>query len=183
MEIFGYQWLIDRWKVSLTELGWRRLGVARDASDAVGGYAEVVFVHGHVEETVVTPIGAPRVTPDPELLASFADAVADHRYFVVKLVLKNTDVLGVNSTIVIVLEVLGYMNTARDGSVSVKLGFHLVNTLDFVVFTNVVLSVCDGCAVFKSGVTLSWRGSGAVTAHVNWFAEAALEIVGNVLHA
>jgi hypothetical protein len=102
---------------------------------------------------------------------------------VVKLVLKNTDVLGVNSTIVIILEVLGYMNTARDGSVSVKLGLHLVNTLDFVVFTNVVLNVCDGRAVFKSGVTLSWRGSGAVTAHVNWFAEAALEIIGDVLHA
>lgn len=75
------------------------------------------------------------------------------------------------------------MNTARDRSVSVKLGFHLVNTLYFVVFTNVVLSVCYGCAVFKSGVTFSWRGSLAVTAHVNWFAEVTLEIVSDVLHA
>ena len=101
----------------------------------------------------------------------------------VELVLEDTDVLRVNAAIVVVFEVLSHVDTARDGAMSEELGLHLVNTLNIVILANIVLGILDCGAILKSRVTLCWRGSGAVTANVDWFAEAVLKVVGNVLHA
>lgn len=80
-------------------------------------------------------------------------------------------VLRVNSlAIVIVVEVVRGVNTARDGAV-LELSLHLISTFDIVVFADVVAGhVSDGCAAFDATLTYCRGRSVAITAHINGLA-------------
>ena len=55
------------------------LGVCGSSSETVPLDTEVVLVHGHVEEAVVTPVGSPGVATDPVLLLGVSsDTVANN---------------------------------------------------------------------------------------------------------
>ena len=58
-------------------LGVRILHVRRNASGAVGLDKQIVRVHLHVEESVVSPVGAPRIATDPILLTILVNTVAN----------------------------------------------------------------------------------------------------------
>jgi hypothetical protein len=62
----------------------------------------------------------------------------------------NTNVLGVDTTIVIVFEVVCDMDAARNGTMESKLSFHLVSSLDVVVITDIVNSISNTPTVLKS---------------------------------
>ena len=157
--------------------------VSGGASEAVGVDAKVVLVHGHVEEAVVTPVGSPRVAADPVLLTSlWVLAVASDRDLVVDE--READLLGVDvGAIVVVLEVLGGVDTARDGAVSVELSLHLVDAGKRVVLADVVLLVLDGDAAIEASLANRGRRPGAVTADVNVLAHVVDEVVSGVLLA
>ena len=157
--------------------------VGGGASEAVGVDAKVVLVHGHVEEAVVTPVGSPRVAADPVLLTSlWVLAVASDRDLVVDE--READLLGVDvGAIVVVLEVLGGVDTARDGAVSVELSLHLVDAGKRVVLADVVLLVLDGDAAIEASLANRGRRPGAVTADVNVLAHVVDEVVSGVLLA
>ena len=165
------------------------LGVGGGSSNTVLGDAKVVTIHAEVEETVVTPVGSPRVATDPVLLASVGvSAVADDGDLVVDQ--REEDLLRVDVVAntfldanVVLLEVGGSVDTARDGSVEVELLHHGVLSADGVVLGNVVLGVVDSPAVVERVIALSVGRPGAVTADINVLAHTALEVVGGVLLA
>ena len=119
------------------------------------GNTEVVSVHRHVEEAVITPVGSPGVAANPVLLTSFIYAIPDDRDLVVEDVHERTDVFRVYTTIVVVFKVVGGVNTARDGTVQSELSFHLISSLDVVVVTDIVSNICDGYTVLKTGIISS----------------------------
>jgi len=102
---------------------------------------------------------------------------------VIEQVLLHTDVLGIDASVVVPLEVIGYVNTAGYGSMQGQLGLHLVNTLDVVVVTDVVDGILNGPAVFHTSIGSSWNWWLAVSANVNSSAFATLEVISDVLHA
>ena len=73
------------------------------------------------------------------------------------------------------------MNTARDRSVKSELSLHLVDALDAVIIINVIYSVLDSPTV--TCLTFSRRRPSAITANINWAAEAILQVVSDILHA
>ena len=166
-----------------------RLGVGGGTSNAVGLNGKIVLVHGHVEEAEVTPVGAPRVAANPVTLASSGiftvandrDLVVDHgeehllRVDVVALSFGNTNVGS--------LKVVSRMDTTRDGTVLVEFSHHLVLALDLVVLADIVLLVLNSSAVVEALIALGIRRPGAVTADINVFTIASLEVVSSVLLA
>jgi len=158
------------------------LGVGRCSGEAVPLDAEIVLVHVYVEETIVAPVGAPRVASNPVLLAFSSDAVTNNRDLVVEQ--NEMDLLRVNgSSIVIPLEVVGDVNTTRDGTV-LELSFHLVGSLDIPVLANVVANVrSDSCTVCKTVITYSRRRSVAVAADIDCGTRASNIVVSNIVHA
>ena len=97
---------------------------------------------------------------------------------------READLLGVDvGAIVVVLEVLGGVDTARDGAVSVELSLHLVDAGKRVVLADVVLLVLDGDAAIEASLANRGRRPGAVTADVNVLAHVVDEVVSGVLLA
>merc|ERR1719266_619643 len=90
-------------------LGTVWLVVGGDSSNAVLLDSEVILVHLHVEESVVSPVGTPGVTANPVFGSIFADTVADDRDSVVD---QADGLLGVDATVVVVLEVVSGVDTA-----------------------------------------------------------------------
>ncbi len=115
------------------------LGVGWSSSNAISVDSEVVLVHRHVEEAVVTPVGTPRVTTDPIFLTGGGIlSIADNGDLVVDQ--REEDVLRVNvGSIVGILELIGGVDSARDRSVCEELSLHLVYASNRVVFADVVL--------------------------------------------
>jgi len=160
-------------------LSW--LLVAWNTGGAVLGDAEiVVLLHGHLEETVLAPVGTPGVSADPVLLAGVGDAPSNYSDLVVDLwegVVLLVDTSGVG------LELVGSLDTARDWAVLVDLLLHLFGTGESVVVRSIVLLVINSPA-FVLAVLSNWAWwPGAVLAHVDGFASEALWIMGNVLLA
>lgn len=156
------------------------LGVGRNTGNAVSLDAEIVTAHLHVEEAVDTPVGSPRVTADPVLLASRGvSGVADHRDLVVNH--WESNFLGVDAAGVF-FEGVRDVDTAGDGSICGELGLHLRFALDTVVVANVVLGVLYSFAAFDATLIFLGRWPGAVTAYVDVFG-MALKVIRDVLHA
>jgi len=162
----------------LSGLG-RRLGVGGNSGNTVFLDAEAVTAHGHLEETVDSPVGTPRVTAPPEGSAvslnaesSDGDLVVDER---------ESDLLGVDTSGV-EFESVGDMDTTRDGSVLGDLSLHLSNTLDLVMVSDVVSFRSNGSASFHARLTRSRWGRGAVTALIDG-RHSRLQVEGSVLHA
>ena len=155
------------------------LFVRRGASNAVALDSEIIVVHVHVEEAVVTPVGAPTVAANPILLAFRSHTEANDRDFMVKS--DEVDLLLVDRCAIIVgVEVVGGVDTARDGSV-LELSLHLDSTLHVVVLVDVVAShIGDGGATFDARITNSGRRPSAVTAHINGLA-ASRDIVERLI--
>jgi len=144
----------------LSGLG-RRLGVGGNSGNTVFLDAEAVTAHGHLEVAVDSPVGAPRVTAPPEgsaiglfAEASDGDLVVDER---------ESDLFRVN-TILVVLESVSDVDTARDGSVRHDFGLHLRNTFDLVMVSDVVSLGGNSSAATKSSFTGSRWGRGAIAA-------------------
>ena len=175
--------------VSLGEFLHAGLGVGGDTGKTVGLDAEVVAVHGHVEEAVVAPVGTPGVATDPVLLASGGvlavtndgDLVVDHGEADVLRV--DVVALSLGDANVFCLEFVSGMNTTRDGTVLEELGHHLVLAGDGVVLADVVLLVLDSGAVLHAGLALGGRRPGAVTADIDVSAHAVNQVEGGVLLA
>jgi hypothetical protein len=67
------------------------------------------------------------------------------------------------------------VNTARNWTVGIKLGLHLVRTLNVIVVGHVVLDVRLNCeASIKTVLIRSGWWPGAVTAYVDWRAFTSL---------
>ena len=98
---------------------------------------------------------------------------------------REENVLGVDgSTVVLSLEFLSGVDTARDRTVGVKLGHHLIGTSKAVMVTNVVhLIRGDSSAAILTIITLRGRRPGAVTADISCFAHAVDEVICNILLA
>ena len=91
------------------------------------------------------------------------------------------DIFFVNSTIVVLLKVVGGLDTARDWTVLVKLSLHLVDSREAVVKGDIVLLVVDGPTFVLAGFAdWAWWPC-AVFADVDWF--ALCNVVGLVLLA
>ena len=162
--------------------GCSGLGVARCPGEAIPLDAEIVFVHVDVEETIVSPVRAPRVASNPVFLAFSRNAVANNRDLMIEQDERNF--LRVNvGAIVIVLEVVSNMNTTRNGTI-LELSLHLVSSSDFPVLTDVVANIrSDSCAVFKTVITNFWRRSMAVATDIDRGARASNIVEGDVVHA
>ena len=163
-------------QVSLGEdlLGLNRLLEGWFTGNAVSLNTEVVCVHVHVEETIVSPVGAPRVATDPVFLAFLGHTVSHDRDLVIEE--QEFDIILVNAAIVVVIEVVGSVDTAGDGAV-LELGLHHLSTLHVVIFADVVaVHVSDGGASLDATFSNRGRGSSAVTAHIDGLA-AAIDIV------
>ena len=167
-----------------SSLGW--LGVGRNTSDAVVLDLEVIGVHLHVEEAVVTPVGSPGVAADPVLFAVIGNTVADDGNLVVdhipRLSLLGVDTV-IDAEIVVELEGVSGVDTAAHRTVGSKLSLHLVSTSDVVVLADVVASVLNGDASFDTRLTLSGRRPCAVTADVDVSANIILIVIGLVICA
>jgi len=89
--------------------------------------SKVIDVHGHFEESVLSPVGSPGVSSDPVLLFRvFVVAVSDNRDFVIEFnVIK---VLGVDASSVILLKVISCLDSAADWSIQVEFLLHVVGT-------------------------------------------------------
>ena len=171
------------------EGGLSRLGVLGDSGETVGLDSEVGagLTHGEVEEAVVTPVGAPGVSSLPVALAgggvdtvtNNGDLVVDHGE--ADSLLVDVVALTLNNLVVGGLEEISGVDTAGDGTVSGKLGLHLILTLDRVVIADVVLLVLNSLAVSISWLTI--RGRGAVTADIVVCAHLSLQVEGRVLLA
>ena len=175
---------------SLGELGsvcGLRVGWGTGEAIRLDGEVGALITHGQVEEAVVAPVGAPRVATDPVLFAGGGVlAVTDDGDLVVDL--GESDGLSVdvvsltfNNSVVLGLEGVGGLNTARDGAVGVKLSHHVVFAFDLVVVSHIVLSVVNSTAVGISSFTFTWWG--AVTADIVVRAHAVNQVVGSVLLA
>jgi len=99
--------------------------------------------------------------------------VVNHREF---------EVLRIDTT-QIVVEVVGGVDTAADGTVEEEFSLHLVSTSDMVVLRSIVLGVVHGGAAVETIVTLSGRRPGAVSAEINVLAHAVDKVVSSVLLA
>ena len=97
--------------------------------------------------------------------------------------LRESNDLRVDTTLVVLLPVVSSVDTARDGTVSVKLSLHLIGTSQGVVLTDVVSNIgSDSEAVLKTVIIgLGWAPK-AVTALIHRCA-LVLQVVGNVLLA
>jgi hypothetical protein len=159
------------------------LGVGWSSSNAISVDSEVVLVHRHVEEAVVTPVGTPRVTTDPIFLTGGGIlSIADNGDLVVDQ--REEDVLRVNvGAIVGILELISGVDSARDRSVCEELSLHLVYASNRVVFADVVLWVLNGGAIGQTIIALSRGRSMAVTADIDVGAHASLKVECSVLLA
>ena len=90
--------------------------------------------------------------------------------------------LGVDSASVVVLKLFGGMDSARNGTVEVEFGLHLISTVEAVVVSDVVLGVLDSPAVLESVLSFGRRRPGAISADVQVRA-GTLEVVGGILFA
>ena len=159
-------------KVSLDEghlvIGWSIVGW--DSRVAVHLDTEVVVSSDwELEEAHLTPVGSPRVSTNPVFFTGvLGGSPSDNGDLVVQLWLG--DILLVDSTIVLLLELVGSLNTARDRTVLVQLSLHLVDSGKSVVKRNVVFLVVNSPAFVLASLTFwAWR-PGAVLALVNWSA-------------
>jgi len=166
----------------LDGLGTVSSGIGRvswDTSSAVLLNTQVVSVHLHAEEASFSPVGAPRVTTDPELLPESGHTVADNGDFVVDK--HEIKVLGVDTASVCV-EFGSGVDTTRDRTVLSEVGLHLISTGQVVILIDVVFVVGHSVTAVETVVTnWGWR-PGAVTALVNWL-NSSLQVISNVLHA
>jgi len=164
--------------------GW--LLVGWDSGNAVLLDSEVILAHLHVEEAVVTPVGSPGVAADPVFSAVLHHSVADDGDLVVdhipRLSLLGVDTV-IDAEIVVVLEIIGSVDTAAHRTVGSKFSLHLVSTFDVVVLTDVVAGVLNGNAAFFTRLTLSGRRPCAVTAYVDGSANIFLIVVGLIICA
>ena len=162
------------------------LGVGRNTSDAVVLDLEVIGVHLHVEEAVVSPVGSPGVAADPVFSTVLHNAVADDGDLVVdhvpRLSLLRVDTV-IDAEIVGGLEGVGGVDTAAHRSVGSKLSLHLISTSDIIVLADVVASVLNGNAAVEAILTLSGRRPCAVTADVDVSANIHLIVVGLIVSA
>ena len=135
----------------------------------------------HAEEAHLTPVGAPRVSADPVLLAGrLIDTIANDGDFVVDT--GEQEVLGVDTTGVSI-ELLGGIDTAGDGTVLVDLGLHLLGTGEAVVVGSIVVLVVDSRALVLAGLADGARRPGAVLALVDGAAPEGLRVLSDVLLA
>jgi len=93
---------------------------------------------------------------------------------------RELNVFRVNSTLVVIDEVVGHVDAAADGAVLNKLGFHLLDTSNVVVLANVVFLVGNGAAVGDVTINLG-DGGHAVSAHIEVTAGALEEVCSFVL--
>jgi len=100
---------------------------AGNAGSAITLNTQVVLVHLDAEETVLTPVSAPRVAANPVLLAILSHTVANNRNFVVQV--NKSELLRVDTTVVS-FEIAGCLNAAADWTMLSKFRLHLVNTDD-----------------------------------------------------
>ena len=93
------------------------------------------------------------------------------------------DDFRVDTTVVVVVEVVGGVDTARDGSV-LEGSLHLVGTFDVVVLADVVEGVVsDGGAAVEATVANGRGRSSTVTALVNGSTTVLNIVVSYVVHA
>ena len=157
-----------------------RLGVCRRAGEAVSLDSQVVRVHVHQEEAIVTPVGAPGVATDPVLLAVASLAIADNRDGVVQL--RDTDVLFIDVRAMVVIELFSGLDTTRNGSL-LQLSLHLVSANNMPVLANVVTGVVDSEAVLNARFVRSRSWPSAIAADVNGAAESSDLVLRYVVHA
>jgi hypothetical protein len=162
------------------ELSGSGLLVGGGASDAIGLNTQVVLVHVHVEEAPVAPVGAPRVAADPVLLTLFGLTVTDNSDGVVEL--RGANILLVDVGAIVSIERVSCLDSAREGTV-LKLGLHLVDAVQAVVFADVVAGVRDGLAVLDARLAGGRGGASAVTADVDVAADALKVVLSNIRHA
>ena len=154
----------------------------RSSGCAVFLNAQVVRVHVHVEEAVVSPVSAPRVAANPVLLSIGGHSIANNSDLVVDLNVIEV-LLEDGRSIVVKLELLSCLDTAGNGAV-LELSLHLVSTRNVEVLTDVVASVgLDGSATINSTLANGRRRPGAVTAHVDVLAASVHIVVGSVVDA
>ena len=154
---------------------------AGDTSRAVALDTETVSASGHSEEAHLAPVGTPRVTADPVLLVGLLiSAPADNSDLVVDG--REELELGVDTTIVLV-EGVGGLDTAGDGTVLHDLGLHLGGAGKAVVVRSVVLLVVNSPTLVLAGLALRARRPGAVLALVDGLAVEGGGVLGDVLLA
>jgi hypothetical protein len=110
----------------------------------------------------------PRSFSEPVLSAIVLDAPADNGDLVVDL--REPHVLLVDTTVVLVLERVGGLDTAGDWSVLVDLGLHLVSSGEAIVVGHIVVLVLDSPAFVLAGLADWAWWPGAVLALVDGLA-------------
>ena len=122
-----------------------------------------------LEEAEITPVSSPGVSSDPVFLTGMLiSSPTDDGDLVVKLWVGNEFL--VDSTIVVLLEVVGGLDTAGDWTVLEELGLHLVNSRESIVQRNVMLLVVDSPTFILAGLADWAWWPGAVLADINSFA-------------
>ena len=162
-------------------IGWSVVGW--DSRVAVHLNTEVVVgSNWELEEAHLTPVGSPRVSTDPVLFTGvLGGSPSDNGDLVVQLWLG--DVILVDAAVVLLLELVGGLDTAGDWTVLVELSLHLVNSRESVVERNVVFLVVNSPAFVLAGLSdWAWWPC-AVLALVNSITTEALWIMSNVLFA
>ena len=96
------------------------------------------------------------------------------------------DELLIDTSGIVLLEVVSGLNTATNRSVLIDLRLHLVGTLDRVVVRNVVFLEVDGSAVLLDALFVitelaNWRG--AVSADIDVLAVVLLQVGSLILLA
>ena len=137
-------------------------------------------MHLHVEETIIPPVGTPRITTNPVLGSIIRNTITDNRNLVVYLPKGS---LGINSTIIVVLKFVCGMDTARNWTMSSEFSFHFFNTTTAIVVTDIIVCVIYSGAVSERFISCGVWWTVAVTTHVNSLALAALKVVSSVLLA
>jgi len=165
---------------------WNWLSEGWDSGLAVGLNTEVinlpfiVTLDWELEETILTPVGSPRVSADPVLLAIISGTPSNDRDFVVELWIR--EVLRVDSTSVFD-KVVGGLDTATNWSIFVELSLHVVGSGEFCMALSIVVSMLNGPAFIEAGLTgWTWWPS-AVSADVNGVACFVIKVVSDVLLA
>merc|ERR1712046_555382 len=126
--------------------------------------SKAIATHGHLEETVDTPVSSPRIATPPEWSSVSFDSKPSDRDLMVDE--RESYLLRVDSSGV-VLEGISDMDTTRDRSILGDFSLHLVNSLDTVVVTDIVTSVRDCPAFVLTTFSSRWRRPGAVLTFVD----------------
>jgi hypothetical protein len=138
----------------------------------------VVASDWEIEESELTPVCSPGVSTDPIFFTGFlVSSPADDGNLVVEF--WALDVFLVDSTVVVLLKVVGGLDSARNWTVHEELSLHFSGAGEAVVQGDVVLLVIDGPAFVLTGLADWAWWPGAVFADVDWF--ALLNVAGNIL--